>query len=80
MLLAAAVPVFQGHEVVGVLVAGELLNRRNAFVDEIKSDVFLGQVFSAAQPWHGDGILGGVAHRHQRAERRRHPRDRHPNE
>ena len=46
MLLAAAVPVFQGHEVVGVLVAGELLNRRNAFVDEIKSDVFLGQVFS----------------------------------
>ena len=48
MLLAAAVPVFQGQEVVGVLVAGELLNRRNAFVDEIKSDVFLGQVFSGA--------------------------------
>ncbi len=46
MMLMAAVPVFdQNGNFIGVVYAGELLNRNYAIVDEVKQTVFQGEVY-----------------------------------
>ncbi len=45
MAIAAAVPIFDGNDLVGVLYGGILLNRNEAFVDTVKETVFQGETY-----------------------------------
>jgi two-component system NtrC family sensor kinase len=45
MVIAAAVPVFDGNIFLGALYGGMLLNRSEAFVDTVRDTVFQGEVF-----------------------------------
>ncbi len=45
MVMAAAVPIFDGEALVGVLYGGILLNRSEAFVDTVRETVFQGETY-----------------------------------
>ena len=48
MVIAAAVPVFEGNLLIGVLYGGMLLNRSETFVDTVRETVFQGESLQGA--------------------------------
>ncbi len=45
MVLAAAVPIFSGNQVIGVLYGGKLLNGSDILVDRVRDTVFQGELY-----------------------------------
>jgi two-component system NtrC family sensor kinase len=69
LLVGAAVPVWAGNDLVGVIYGGYLLNRDTAIVDKIGETVFKNEIYKKPECGHGHDLFlqfpgGHQRHRH----------------
>jgi two-component system, NtrC family, sensor kinase len=60
LVMAAAVPIFEGNTMVAVLYGGQLLNRGEAIVDTLRDGIFRGEVYKGRHAGTATVFLGDV--------------------